>query len=107
MNANKIGFVQGDVIGHYVSELPAEAKLSKQRIVAYGESTGHHHIVEGVKEAYEVAEGFYFVVAPEENATLVHIGNDHDTIKLLPGIIYVPRESQVEYDGEEERRVLD
>lgn len=107
MNANKFGFMQGDVIGHYVQSIPEGAIVTKERIVAYGESTGHHHIVQGVQEAYETKEGFYFVVAPEDTAEVVHIGNDHETIKLLPGIVYVPRESQVEYDGEEERRVLD
>ena len=82
MNANILGFVQGDVIGHYVKSIPEGAKVTKERIVAYGESTGHHHIVQGVREVYEVKEGFYFVVAPEENATLVHIGNDHETIEI-------------------------
>lgn len=107
MKANKFGFVQGDVIAHYIQALPKDAKPTKQRIVAYGESTGHHHIVEGVQTAYENPQGFYFVVAPEETATLVHIGNDHDTIEMIPGIVFIPRESQVEYDGAEERRVLD
>jgi hypothetical protein len=107
MKANKFGFVQGDVIGQYITELPADVKPTKQRIVAYGESTGHHHIVEGVKTAFENPAGFYFVVAPEETASLVHIGNDHDTIEMIPGTVFIPRESQVEYDGAEERRVLD
>lgn len=107
MNANKFGFLQGDVVGLYVPELPAEAKPTKQRIVAYGEATGHHHIIQGDVKAYETATDFYFVVAQEEKAKVVHIGNDHETIVLQPGIIRIPRESQVEYDGEEERRVLD
>lgn len=106
MNANKIGFLQGDVIGLYVKELPVEAKPTKQRIVAYGEATGHHHVVQGEVKAYETATDFYFVVGPEP-AEVVHIGNDHETIVLSPGIICIPRESQVEYDGEMERRVLD
>jgi hypothetical protein len=107
MKANKLGFFQGDVVGKYVSELPEDAKITRERIVARGETTGHHHIVEGVQTAYENPQGFYFLVAPEEKAVLTHIGNDHDTIEMIPGIVFIPRESQVEYDGEEERKVLD
>jgi hypothetical protein len=107
MKANKLGFFQGDVVGQYISKLPKDVKPTKERIVAYGETTGHHHIVEGVQTAYENSTGFYFVVAPEETAVLTHIGNDHEAIEMIPGIVFIPRESQVEYDGEEERRVLD
>jgi len=106
MNTNKIGFLQGDVVGLYVKGLPKAAKPTKQRIVAYGEATGHHHVVQGSVQAYETATDFYFVVGPEP-AEIVHIGNDHETIILQPGIIRIPRESQVEYDGEMERRVVD
>jgi hypothetical protein len=107
MKANKLGFVQGDVVGHYVIKLPKNAKPTKQRVVAHGESTGHNHIVEGVMVAYENPQGFYFVIASDEIATLTHVGNDHDTIEMIPGIVFIPRESQVEYDGEEERKVRD
>jgi len=107
MKANTKGFVQGDVVGHYVSEIPQDARPTNQRIVAYGESTGHHHVVEGVTTAFENPNGFYFVVAPDETARLTHIGNDHEAIEMTPGIVFIPRESQVEYDGANERRVLD
>lgn len=111
MNAkktNRLGAVQGDVPIIRIDRLPEDAKPTENRIVAYGETTGHNHQVQGVKEAYENPAGFYFVVAPDEKAEMVHTSNgDHGTIEMAPGLYFVPRVTQVEYDGEMERRVAD
>lgn len=105
ITVNDVGAFQGDVAVFRIKELPAGAKKTKNRTVAYGEATGHHHTVVGECEAYEVKDGLVFVVADEEEVTLTH--QEHDTVTLETGIWFCPTISQVEYDGANERRVLD
>lgn len=109
MNVNKLGAFQGDVVIHRidVDAIPSDAKPTQNRIVAYGEATGHHHVIEGECDVLENLFGFVVKVAEPNTAKLVHIGNEHETIEITPGIYWIPREAQVEYDGEEERRVCD
>lgn len=111
MNAKqltKYGGFQGDVIIILVDAVPADATPSRNRIVAYGESTGHHHIVEGDVTCYETPRAWYYQVAPEAPAVVRHIGEEHAPIEIAPGLIFqVPKLSQVEYDGENERRLRD
>ena len=102
------GGFQGDVSILPVSEFPVDANPTKTRIVAYGESTGHNHQIVGQVDMRETADAFYFQVAPDEQATMVHIGEEHEDIEILPGQVWrVAKTPQVEYDGSEERRILD
>ena len=109
MKTNKLGAFQGDVVIHKIAgnKIPADAEPTKNRIVAYGEATGHHHMIEGECDVYENLFGFAVKVAEPNTATLVHIGGEHETIEMTPGTYWIPKEAQVEYDGAEERRVLD
>lgn len=104
------GGFQGDVAIIAVKGFPKDAKPTESRTLAYGESTGHHHIVRGDVDMRETAEAFYFRVAEdaEDTPAIVHIGDEHESIEITPGTVWcVPKLSQVEYDGSEERRVLD
>ena len=105
---------QGDVLLMRVSALPDGAKeqprVDNERIVLeYGEVTGHAHAVLDadaalyniVDEAERVAA--QYLVVRGVGVDLVH--EEHGTITLPPGIYQ--RWFQQEYDGEEERRVLD
>jgi hypothetical protein len=104
----KQGGFQGDVSIVPADKFPTDAKPTNNRIVAYGESTGHNHQIIGKVDMRETAEAFYFQVAPDEKATMVHIGEEHEAIEILPGQVWrVAKTPQVEYDGSEERRVLD
>ena len=105
ISASKIGAVQGDVPFRYISKLPANVKPRKSNIVAYGEVTGHHHIVE-TAEMYEDGLGNLFALVKQPTRLLHH---EHGAIELHPGIIQfgVAGINQIEYLGEEERAVLD
>lgn len=80
-------------------------------ILAYGEVTGHHHILTG-GELYldEIDSNFQFVVV-DEPATLDHLDEggqktgEHESINIAPGMYFVVQ--QREYDGQQERRVVD
>lgn len=110
-------FVQGDVPSLRIGTLPANATPAKSRTVAYGEVTGHHHTVNGgtvydveTDVAGQLFRGVCVVVDEGETAELVHnSGGEHDVIEMTPGIWFIPGlgQQQVEYDGENERRVLD
>ena len=107
--ANHIGAVQGDVPIVRIDDLPQNAVKSKSRIVALGEATGHHHIIDGtVKEAeiYTDAIGNLFALVKKE-VKVLH--QEHAPVILEPGVYRFGLDGfqQVEYDGEEERRVLD
>jgi hypothetical protein len=102
---NKFGAFQGDVAIIKLDELPEGAKPTNKRTVAYGEVTGHHHTVVGECDAYQLPNGLVFVVTNGQEAILTH--QEHDPVTLSTGIWFCPTTSQVEYDGENERRVLD
>lgn len=116
--SNKVGAVQGDVPILRLAALPAGTKPTQTRIVAYGETTGHHHEVVGVCERYEVEttlagqlfKGLAVVVTDGHPVRLHHNSDgDHADIELLPGVHFIPATGfqQVEYDGADERRVMD
>lgn len=108
IRSNEFGAIQGDLDIIKIDRLPADAKRTKKRRLAEGETTGHNHELRGKVDVYENPAGLYFVVAPEATVQVVHTSDgEHDTIEMAPGLYFVPREPQVEYDGEEERRVLD
>jgi hypothetical protein len=103
-------FRQGDVLIVPVAEVPAGLKnvpLDGGRLVlAYGEATGHAHVVDGDAQLLEsdVADmGERFLRVLEEDAALVH--DEHDTIVLPPGDYAVI--GQREYTPEAIRRVAD
>ncbi len=103
--ANEIGGVQGDVPFLKISALPEGARPRKSRIVALGEATGHHHVIEKAK-MYEDGFGNLFALVDKPTRLLHH---EHAPIILEPGVYQFGEKGvyQVEYDGEEERRVID
>lgn len=115
---NKIGAVQGDVPILRVDERTPDGKRTTKRIVALGEVTGHHHQIFGDVECYEVSRsvagtlfpGLEVVVVEGKPARIEHnSGGEHYTIEMTPGVYFIPGPGfqQVEYDGENERRMLD
>jgi hypothetical protein len=106
-SVNKIGAVQGDVPLRKIAALPPDARPRKDNnnIVALGEVTGHHHIVE-TAQMYEDGLGNLFALV-EKSTRLLH--HEHGAIILDPGVYQFGLNGvqQVEYDGSEERRMLD
>lgn len=98
--------IQGDVAGKYIAGLPANAKPIKGRIVAEGEVTGHHHVLEAGATLYQDDLGNLFALV-EKPVMLLH--QQHEPWVLHPGVIQFGEKGimQVEYQGDEERRVLD
>ena len=97
---------QGDCGLRAVSLTAAEKRKLKKSggrlTLLRGETTGHAHVLVADDLRTELFGGLRVVVVGEE-ADLVH--EEHDTIPLPPGYyaVWTPRE----YDGEDERPVLD
>lgn len=100
---------QGDVlitaVDHVPDGLQSVPKDNGRTILAYGEVTGHAHVVIGDVEllASDVAEMDERFLRIERECQVVH--EEHDTITLPPGDYKVGR--QAEYAPEEIRTVSD
>lgn len=114
---------QGDIFFTKVKSIPKTAKIKKDKIVAYGEATGHHHrfseshatlLDDGFDVYIEIKPGvpdmtdaeFEKLIQdsiPPKGAALKH--EEHGTIILPPGKYKVTY--QREYTPERIRRVID
>lgn len=102
---NKI--MQGDVMLVRVDKLPDGVKPRKDRTLALGETTGHHHTLTGGVIYGEMGLAQWVVVEDHEEK-LEHLptpGLEHSTVTVPIGVWFVP--IQVEDDGEKERRATD
>lgn len=107
-------FRQGDVLLVPVTQIPQEARKQRSRrrlVLAEGEMTGHHHVLE-VDQATkleelllpgDVAELEQRFVRVLDEAVLTH--QEHATLTIPPGDYEVRR--QREYAPEEIRTVAD
>jgi len=102
VSAGELGALQGDVGIVRIPKLPEGLKRMENNIVALGEVTGHHHILETEAEVYTDAVGNLFALV-DQPVKIQH--HEHAAITLVPGCYAISQ--QVEYDGAEERRVLD
>lgn len=101
---------QGDVLVMQTpsipNHLPPVPRDTGRLVLAYGEVTGHAHVVHGPAELFaaaDIAELDDRFLRVEEAAELVH--DEHSTITLPPGN-YIIRQ-QREYAPEEIRAVAD
>jgi hypothetical protein len=100
--AGKEGGLHGDIGLVRIESIPEKAQPVKNNIVAYGEVTGHHHVLLGEDVQVYSLESQLFAKVGEE-VSINH--QEHGTIMLEAGNYFICQ--QVEYDGEKERRVLD
>ncbi len=102
---------QGDVMLVPVETIPEDAKAqrpSRKLVLAEGEKTGHHHVLQGEKleelllpgDVAEIEQRFVRVLS---EATLEH--QEHSTLTIPPGDYEVRR--QREYAPEAPRQVTD
>lgn len=83
-----------------VEEIPSDAQLREDRVLAEGEATGHSHRLTGGIVLEKGEERFFRL---DEPADLVH--QEHEAISLPCGEFRVLR--QREYTPQEVRRVQD
>lgn len=79
---------QGDIYFKEVPKVPSEAKRGQSKILAYGEVTGHAHMLDATQECwqrYDVNDDIY-ISTGESAVPLVH--DEHDTCTLAPNTIY-------------------
>jgi len=97
---------QGDVLLLPITEIPQAAKaVPRDRgrvILAYGEVTGHAHVI-AEPSVIKLADGIAEFLDAPQGATLTH--EEHDTIPIPPGRYRIVH--QREYYPSEIRRVLD
>lgn len=82
------------------SALPKSAKKVNKQPLAYGEKSGHQHIITGDYEMFQDEKSDFYVVAGDTGCTIRHIHEsnfkgfdkdadvaiaDHNNIKLQPG----------------------
>ncbi len=68
----KVTGMQGDVQFKQIETLPKEAKKVSNKPIAYGEHSGHQHILTGDVEMFEV-DGKMIAVVGSDGARLQHI----------------------------------
>jgi hypothetical protein len=104
-------FQHGDVLLQEVASIPAGVVQLPHRnpvIVAYGETTGHRHIIQSASTRVWVLtrngidEMFVEIQAP---VTITH--DEHKPLPIPQGIYRVGRVKEYDYLMEMERRVLD
>lgn len=95
---------QGDIFVTTVQNIPADATLHPNCVLAEGEMTGHSHRIDtpGVARLYTHPTSFYLEITAER-ATVVH--QEHGPITLPRGLYRVWR--QREYHPEAIRIVRD
>lgn len=98
-------FRQGDVLVTRIDALPMRSLEPRQRdatrgvVLAYGERTGHAHVVDALPEAVDFLEdasgNMFLVVRGEEGATKV-LHEEHDPLDLPPGTYEVSQQREYE-----------
>lgn len=106
-NMNKIvtpHYRQGDLLIEHIAKTDHKLKRSKtgKIILAEGEATGHHHVLE-CEELESWQDSEETIVRVATGATITH--EEHSVITLSEGIYRVRR--QREYSPKEIRRVQD
>lgn len=71
-NMKQIRFHQGDVQGKSISKLPENAKRVENKPLAYGEISGHVHILTGDVDFFEM-DGITYAVVGNDGARLQHV----------------------------------
>lgn len=100
------GYRHGDVFLRAVLAVPPAAHEDAQwnRVLAYGEVTGHAHRVSGAMSLWNAGEQRYVAVGAE-GATLTH--EEHGPIAVAPGAYEVVIQRQWDYLQEMARAVAD
>ena len=96
---------QGDVRMFPIEDIPAEAKVKKDGVVAEGEATGHAHRVSDIQAAMVLEHGENMFINAPDGTTITH--EEHKPITLPPGKYKVGIVQEFDHFEEESRRVQD
>lgn len=97
-------YQQGDVLFELVSNIPVNARVRKNRIIAEGEATGHSHaIIENESEIFE-ENGTLYLRVPKET-TVTH--QEHHPLVLPQGDYKIRKVREYDHFSEEARQVRD
>lgn len=97
-------FQQGDVMIKPVAEIPEEAEVTGDRVLAKGEATGHQHVAEAEDVRLFVYEGQLFMSAP--NGTII-VHQEHRPLEIPSGNYVIGTVREYDHFAEEARRVID
>lgn len=102
---NKMKYRQGDVGLYQVDSLPKGAKKLKDKVLAYGEISGHRHRFANDSniERYEVDGRLYLQVY--QPTPLIH--EEHHEQIILPGTYEQIQEREHDYIDETAKTVID
>src|SRR3990167_6539530 len=89
-NINNVAFIQGDIMGIKIDQLPQGLKKREGNIIVRGESTGSHHSLLG-GSVFERGEELYLQVI-QPIGEVVH--QEHNPIELPAGNYRVVRQRQ-------------
>ena len=110
MNKNNSGFRHGDLSFHPLERLPEGLKRVEYDgsfVLAYGEHTGHKHVITSPKgglNIFQDVQGRY-VLEARKPATITH--EEHSAITLIPGIYQQEQEQERDPFLERIRKVSD
>jgi len=84
-------FRHGDLLIREVLEIPGPAVFVAGNVIAQGEKTGHHHVLNGFSKIFQMkGETKYFEA--KEDLTLTH--QEHNTIKIPVGKYIIEHERE-------------
>ena len=81
-------FRHGDLLIRKIWSIPSDAVQKSTNILAEGEATGHHHILNGSHQIFETDEAMYFEAKQE--LSIEH--PEHNTIQIPKGVYKVVHE---------------
>lgn len=103
--------MQGDLALRPIAALPEGATKKSENILAYGEHSGHAHVVQQ-GEVFEY-EGRMYVAVGGDGASLDHMNiitggtGDHNSLVLTPGVYEVLLQNEYNPFAQVFERVMD
>tara|TARA_B100000029_G_C16917548_1_gene720096 strand:- start:71 stop:373 length:303 start_codon:yes stop_codon:yes gene_type:complete len=84
-------FRHGDLLIREVLEIPVSAVFVAGNVIAQGEKTGHHHVLNGFSQIFQMKDETKYFEA-KEDLTLTH--QEHNTIQIPVGKYIIEHERE-------------
>ncbi len=96
---------QGDVLLKQIDKLPEKVKKLEDKVLAYGEITGHSHRLENPENIERYTDGEKLYLQVFQPTPLIH--EEHLPQVVLPGVYEQIREREYSYIDQDIRAVVD